>query len=607
MALTNFIPRETLVTAAWLNEVDATVQDALDDPKVTRAELAASTGTSLIGYKGRTLQEHLQDCTNLADYCALDGVTPDDAGWALAIAQGKPIYWPPGLSKVVDEVILQNDQLLFGAGRTKSMFVVGADFNMAARGVLVMAAGEVGAQAMDIGFQFYQANQGVRANCIQYPPAIYGVNTPRFLVDKIRIERAWDGIDATGNAGGARIGFVEIDALNKGIMIDGSFDFFHGGDWHFWVFGTLGAEYDLLRNGVRYDGTVVGLELGLCDGTSLGSICCWRANVVILSTARTSPPNIIKTVELDGDLSRIIMSGGVVSIGQVYTTKSGAGVGKSIEVSAGTLVINSLVSSEAHADNCLYTSGTGKIQVNGGQLQFVNGAAPMALASAGIIQLSNISMQTGVLAYATPHIQSTGTGVLQIRNCIWPQKGGASGNCVQFGADLYDHIFSGNQLADWDYVLPATINLGSYGPNAGPRKTWVPRPTFLTPGNFTPTYTVQSGTFRPLANGIEFECRLVFQTNTPYAGVAGAFVIADLPATRNAGALDSAAGFLANAGFVTLTAGYSFLGVSMPNSQNYLFINQFGSGVGVANLSTGNIPQGTANIQMCVSGFIPTR
>jgi len=49
MALTNFIPRETLVTAAWLNEVDATVQDVIDDPKVTREELAASTGSALVG------------------------------------------------------------------------------------------------------------------------------------------------------------------------------------------------------------------------------------------------------------------------------------------------------------------------------------------------------------------------------------------------------------------------------------------------------------------------------------------------------------------------------------------------------------------------------
>jgi len=124
-------------------------------------------------------------------------------------------------------------QMIHGDGRTITVMHV---TNILPIGAFVFATAETGPIISDIGLVFFQPDTSVRPGLVDYTPAIYAENTPRFKLERLRITDAMVGIDASGNSGGAVIDDLEESAFSIGILIDGSEDTIRIHNWHFFPF-----------------------------------------------------------------------------------------------------------------------------------------------------------------------------------------------------------------------------------------------------------------------------------------------------------------------------------------------------------------------------------
>lgn len=206
----------------------------------------------------------------------LDGVSDDTQAFNDALAESDTVIFPKGRARVTDQILIPNNKQLIGEGVKQSVFAIGLDFNKSALGVVKMGTSENMGLIDKIGFEFEQPVSSLRSDMIQYPPAIYHRGIPRVRIGHVRFSRAWDGIDAGLNAGGATYDFIECGTLHKGLLIDGALDTMNIGRFRVWPFG-MSQNSDI---GLVYrDGETIGAEIGKCDGLE-GSIQCFAASVV---------------------------------------------------------------------------------------------------------------------------------------------------------------------------------------------------------------------------------------------------------------------------------------------------------------------------------------
>lgn len=389
-----------------------------------------------------------------------DSTTNNTTLFNTLTALGFDIQMPDGGYKVTDRIQLVNGQKLQGSGRTASYFVIDTDFNLSATGVIRLGTSEPGAEIYDVGFQFNQANQGVRASCTQYPPAIDGDAIPRFMVDRVRIEGAWDGISVIGNSGGCRIGFIEVGALNVGVDMDGSADFVHTGEWHFWPFGFTSKA--TLLNGVYYDNTTIGARFGLMDGLNVGSIAMFRCYMHIKSNATTGIPNTFKTIKCDGDGSRLLIEGGLNTIGSLYSTKSGASTVNSINCTSGATTIADYQQVGLNPLTDIVVAG-GALRIAGGTIAAYNTTNSMATVSSGSLSIKNTKiMVIPTATYAAPMFAQSGTGELIFSDNEVDRKSAVSGVVVSCATDMPANYVFRNTFGGWGYSYAAGSSLGVY-------------------------------------------------------------------------------------------------------------------------------------------------
>lgn len=626
--MTNPITAEdTIVSAADIttleagNSTDAGTLTGAEQVPVTRGGgLFQSTLTKvaswMIGtYQGfmqagtgavaRSLQSKLQESVSVTDFGATgNGTTDDTAAIQAAVNTGLPVYMPPGTYYVTNAITLKNGQILRGAGRTATMFKITTTFNMTANGVLILGTGEPGAQVFDVGFTFTQVDQAVRANCTQYPYAIYAAGCARFVVDRVRIQAAWNGINATGNTGGCYIGFVEIGALNIGISFEGALDFVHGDQWHFWPFSISGTTY--LYSGVYKDGTTIGVQLGRADGFTVNSISCFNCLFITTATADTSPTNLIGRLQLDSDYAGITMAGGVVSVGQLYKTNSSAETWTAIQVPAGELFIGQIFAGMSGSGLLASVTGSGRLRVTGGRINSNGAAATVFSVSAGYLGLENISWVTpGNTTYTAPFVLQSSTGNLVMIGNEFQGQATSTGTAVQVQNDVAGNCIMSNKFGQWTYTLPSNWALGTYGPNnLNAMKTFTPAFSFTTAGDLAVTYTTQSARYRETDNGIYFELILVFNTNA-YTTATGSAVITGFPVIKGGLAgTPLSVGQLAN---ITLSTGYTQIFAYINSGATYAVLGQGGSGKALAQLGTANFPASGSGFEISVSGFIATK
>lgn len=435
----------------------------LNTDKIEESSLIASNiyyvpeGTGAVA---TNVQSKLRESVSVKDFGAvLDGIVDDTQAWRNALATGKQIWFPAGKSRITDQLVLQAGQTILGEGRTQSYFYIDSTFNMMASCVVQPGIFGLPGCLFNLGFQFVQDDQPVRANVTAYPPAISCHDIPRVVLDNVRIENAYDGIKATGNAGGCYFGLLEIGALRRGVEIDGSLDFFHGGHWHFWPFEMTNQP---LLSQVYYDGIGEAVSIGTADACEISSIATFRHKIVVKANASTAIPIQLGRVHLDGDDAEVRQAGGRLDIAQFYTTKSGTATNPSLYVTGGICTVGSCYISSTNTVADLQVAG-GTLIVHGGEFNSINDTS-VAKVTTGTLILDGVRIHAGQRVYTAPHVVQVG-GCLKVKNCSWSDKGVATGTAVAYTSDENANECSSNDFGNWAYSPPANQQYGKYTNN----------------------------------------------------------------------------------------------------------------------------------------------
>lgn len=512
-----------------------------------------------------------------------------------ALARGKAVHLPAGRYRVDDVLTVANGQKLFGDGATATVLVIDSStFNMSADGVVQLGSSEPGGWIDGIGFEFTQPSTSVRASFTAYPPAIYAVAVPRFKVTNVRFTGAYDGIDMTGNSGGAILSNIEIGAINKGIIIDGSLDFVDISGIHSWPFGFQ----DATRLVAWKDGNTKALEFGRVDGLCVTNFKTFCACVEATSNATVSYA-LFSNLILDGDFSKFTVAAGYISVNNFTTTKSSAMTQSTIQISGGNVGIVELnIRSTAAASDMLVNGGT--LRVNGGRLNQNDLSQAAAEITSGVMILEAMRFAWPPGARTKAYVLQSG-GVIAVRNCDFPTAVGSSGSALSISSDSALNDVSGNNINSWDYSYPSALGTGKYGPNKQARKTFTPVLTFATPGDAVITYTMQTGYYWWEETGIRFYLRIICSTNA-FTTASGDVTITGLPFACNVGQMPAPIGAWTG---VDLAANYTQVLAVMSASGAYVSLRQSGDVVGHSNLQAGtNIKPSYSPIEFAISGFI---
>lgn len=524
-----------------------------------------------------------------------DGTNDDTAPIQAAVTSGSDVYLPSGTYKVTDMITLPTGRTIRGAGRTKSIIQVPNTFNMGALGVVRMGTAEPGATMLDIGIDFIQPDVTTKGSMTAYPAAIYAVGSARFILDRVRISGGWDGINATGNIGGAYLGFLEIGAINKGIQFGSALDFVHGGHWHIWPFGFSSVN----RLTAWTAAGVTGLTTTQMDGLEIGSISAFQAKLDFLSSVATLPIQIGR-VSLDGNGSTLTDTNFSLLIGSLYTTKDTGSVTPSITASTGSnIVIEALDQSVASSSDDIVVNAAGaRLVINSGDsIQNSLGYSAFAVSN-GILDLHNIRMKhapSGTRTVAT--VSQTASGALRMSGNQWSGKNAVVGPALSVVADHVLNFIAGNDFVDWPVTFPAAFVQGEYGPNKITSFTAVPTVGFATNGDFVPSYTSRDTAYKILGDGtIWFETFVQFDTNA-FTTASGAFQIATGLPAQPVRDITIALGDLSN-----VTFGTGVLAGAVINSFKNVLLRELTSNAPVGNMTTTHILPSKTGILVRVAG-----
>lgn len=245
-----------------------------------------------------------------------NGTTDDTAAIQAAITAagaGGMVYLPTGSYLVTDALNMtgKSTKLVGACHRCSVLVIKNASFNHLATGVVNIASGEPGPMLDNITFDFEQpATAAAKANLYTYPPAIYvaGTPSPRFRLRNVTMLMAYDGIDMTGNNGGAVMENLEISHFNKGIIIDGSLDSVQLSNVRFWPYGFPSEATKLAI--YTSDPTVIGMEVKRMDDLHMTDVFFITRTAMTISAGTTGNPYITATnLTLDSN-SEIVQSEG---------------------------------------------------------------------------------------------------------------------------------------------------------------------------------------------------------------------------------------------------------------------------------------------------------
>lgn len=370
---------------------------------VTGAFYSFGTVTIVTG-KVASIQNITGNITSVKDFGAVgDGVTDDTVAIQAAINTGKNVYVQNGNYKVTNALtITTTSQRIYGDSRENANFVVDTTFNMSALGVIVFASGESGPVLNSIGIKFIQPDTAIRANLIQYPAAIYAVAQPRFVITQVRISGAWNGINMTGNSGGAFIDFLEMSAFNIGIDIDGAYDTVRVNNFQFWPFGLTSTQ----TNSIFFVAPTKAFSVGAVDGLLISEFL----NISNLA---------------------IDMFAGATGSGAVQISDSGFDSFNGITISSGTISIS-------NSYMTFVTPATASVQ-------------GIVMSGDSIVSLSNVHLVGGTTNPVIT-VNNTDNAVLQISNCYFRCEGAKavylSGGAANYpSVNISDNYFSGTTAA----------------------------------------------------------------------------------------------------------------------------------------------------------------
>tara|TARA_R110000851_G_scaffold278508_1_gene431558 strand:+ start:311 stop:1699 length:1389 start_codon:yes stop_codon:yes gene_type:complete len=444
-----------------------------------------------------------------------------------------------------------------------------------------------------IGVVCEQPDVSTRAALNQYPWALSFKNKSRVSIDAFRCSSAWNGVDATQNTGGAKIGTMEIGAFNEGLNTDGALDFWHAETLHFWPFGITTLPAAL--NNIYYDGETVGPRFGKTDGLDIKTLSSFRCKVITESGIATGPIGSIGSLQCDGNGSSVEFGNGHIAVSNFYSTSNGNN-DRGLICTDGELIIS------GH-DVTPFINSTGLnpyIECLGGNLIMTAGFSRATTINAPNYKCSSGKMTLGPVEFTQGASQNRTVGFIQQTGgrltCLKPRfrdNGGATGNAITVtGGD--QSSYDVDSLSGWPYDIPAS--LGSTNFSFFKNNTTTPTLSVSTPGDINITYNTSLCKYTLTKNYIDFTIELNFDTNA-YTSASGALLIdteiPHVPAIDKGVTLE----LLANVSF-----GVNQFVSGTIDTNGKISIRVSNSGAASSLLTTSSIPPSTNNIKITLSG-----
>jgi hypothetical protein len=399
---------------------------------------------------------------NIKDFGAVgNGIADDTAAIQAAIDTQLRVYIPTGTYRVSGALgCYYPGQMFSGDGRNKSIVLadnINYSFNLSSPGVFYFGSGEPGPIFRDIGVKFVQPVTSNRASLVNYPPAFYAQNTPRFLIQNCRITQGMTGIDMRLNSGGATIDGLEMSCYNYGVRIDGSLDTVRILRLQYWPFDIAGTA----NESIFFDSTNRGVESGRCDDLKINGCLFINGGVQVdlISTASGTTFGAITDTDFDNFASYQQAGGTMTIMGCYFTIGSGSynpitlgGNGilrvSSCEFSAAVAVTNAFIQesgsvSYLQVDNCTFRNSA----VGGG---FINQNAGTAIVNGcQFVVPSNLTFSNPLVAVAG--------GRMSFVNNRCTDKGAGAGNLITVVSNNW-HIVTNNAAVGWSYSYPGTTS-----------------------------------------------------------------------------------------------------------------------------------------------------
>jgi len=414
-----------------------------------------------------------------------DGVTDDSAAIQAALDTGQHVLIPTGDYLINSPLTFTRPgQMVSGDGRTQSRLIINPTFNLAAQGVLIFACGEEGPQLQDFGMAFAQPDTNSWNALINYPVAIYAVNTPRFTLSSFKITRAMNGIDMTGNSGGAFIEILEMSAFGTGITIDGSLDTVRINQFHFWCFDMTQSQTGI------FFGVARALDVGRVDSLILHEFLNISSLGLNLRPGVTGDPWVYMSDSGFDTFNGIRMSAGFLQIANSYITLADSPTLRGVHQTGGILqftncyfassqslpfiLMENMTGGSLQVDNSYFNCASStqfsiggnmtnnSVQVSNCKFQAQTVAFQLVGAASGTnkIHLANNIIETAQIPYNQPIIIVLG------RNQVY-----MTGNRVNNGSGQFIVIeqdspnwVSGNIAPGWTYTFPPA-KVGFYSNN----------------------------------------------------------------------------------------------------------------------------------------------
>jgi hypothetical protein len=425
-----------------------------------------------VGAFARTIQDKARENGSVLDYIdpslhagilAGSETAPLQTYFNAAFTAHDVVNVPAGTYYLTDMVTIPLGKKLKGAGRRKTIIKVPATFNLAALGVLRLAAGQPGGEIEGITIEFAQPDSATVGVYTQYPPAVYAQGTPRFRIYNCRFALCWNGIDMKGNSGGAVIDDLELSMFNIGIDIQGSLDTVRISKLHLWPFGVGSATFTANQRTVWKD--AYGIRSEKCDGLKISDSLFYEVRKALYLYKGVGAADVtlaeISNPAFDGDGGMHVIQDARVSIATGYWTK-GATDGSWLTMTGGQVrIASSRLSATAAAivGNGLIDISAGNLWLTGCALErgaqdhrFIYASGTAVVNIVGCTAFSNAGT-----TFANPAIEYAGTSVGAITGLFAPAKGGGTGRLVTIASD--NGFTMTNCTADGWTVQPPTTRL----------------------------------------------------------------------------------------------------------------------------------------------------
>lgn len=391
-----------------------------------------------------------------------DSATDDTAALRRAFESGFNVLIDAGTYTVTDALTTTTpSHQITGAGRQVTRLRVTPSFNLAAAGVIVIAAAQV--DLSNITIDFVQSGVTSRATLIKYPPAVNMDGQQRCRLHRLRFTAAYDGISGIGNCGQSIFYDLELGTFNIGVHLGGALGAVQMHNVRVWPYEFAGNA--TLYESVYSDGNTIAFKIGRVDDLKMVACTGFRARTIFEATNSIGPFGSLMGCALDGPYSRIEMSAGEMQATAIYATSNNVD-DYFIKMTGGQLSVASF-----DFDCSTYTAPA--VLVDGGTLTMSSGTVGVATHGSttvfrvnnGQLHLANTRFfaSSGTVRTA-PIIEQNGNGILAlIGNSINPNTVGGS-VFAKINADA-PNIVVGNCCPGHSLSLPASAVNGLYGPN----------------------------------------------------------------------------------------------------------------------------------------------